>query len=157
LYYNKFPLYEALNISRSLLFDEAKKEPKDAIAFKVIKHSGQMFGATLFKGDERIYQLFQSLLLSIHSDKDSKNFLGSFHHKLLQQKNLIDNIAHNKEKIENYFKNNFNKSEHDKYKEFFEEIGDFIFEVYNSNVIKEKQTLIYSTLRFIKFIKGDES
>lgn len=151
--YHKFPLYEALEISRNLLFDNAKKEPKNAISFKVIKHSGQTFSVTLHKGNAEIYTKFRELLGSI-DDQESGNFLGSFHHKLYEQRLLIEAIATNRDRLTNYFKNNFNESGHDTYQPFFTQIGDFIYSVYNSN-IPQKHELIYATLRFVKFIKGD--
>ncbi|MDD3505906.1 MAG: type III-B CRISPR-associated protein Cas10/Cmr2, partial [Sulfurimonas sp.] len=47
--YIKFPLYEALQNSRELLFSKAKSGSKNNIAFNVTKHSGQSFATTIYK------------------------------------------------------------------------------------------------------------
>lgn len=207
--YYKFPLYEALETSRNLLSYRAKTyeifnqnynpngtkdeeemfiTAKNAIAFEVIKHSGKKFGVVLPK-EENIYSKFKDLLLVIEDEESkSKSFLGSLHNKIKIQQTIINSIGKDKEKLKNFFKNNFNESEHKKYKDFFEKMIDFISTVYTNEKcleLKEKDKkmykemykkldsegkkdntlkpesdtkidLIYSTLRFIKFIKGDE-
>ncbi len=57
--YHKYPLYEALNKSRSLLFDDAKNDAKNGIAFSVTKHSGQTFKSVIRKGERELYENFK--------------------------------------------------------------------------------------------------
>jgi CRISPR-associated protein Cmr2 len=56
--YYKFPLYEALEKSRDLLFCQAKSKEKNNIAFILTKHSGQSFGGILPKSNKDIYKSF---------------------------------------------------------------------------------------------------
>jgi hypothetical protein len=71
---------------------------------------------------------------------------------------MLNTISSSKEKIANFFVNYFNKDEHKQYKEFFEQLTAFIYEIYANSDIKddEKLNIIYSTLRFVKFVKGDK-
>ena len=162
--YYKFPLYEALEISRNLLFEKAKKEPKNNIAFQVIKHSGQSFGGILNKleneSNETIYTKFKNLIRETIQIEDSEiKFLGSYHHKFFSTYSIIEKIAKDKEKLQNYFNNYFNEDIHKKNRYFFDKMIEFIHEVFLSTYFvsnEERKDFIYAVLRLIKFIKGDE-
>ncbi|MBD3829406.1 MAG: type III-B CRISPR-associated protein Cas10/Cmr2 [Arcobacter sp.] len=144
--YYKFPLYEALEKSRDLLFGKAKQSQKNNIAYEVVKHSGQTFGGVVHKGGNA-YEKFLEFV-SIEKSLDD-NFLHSLHHKIDLHKTTLEAIKHDDKKPLNFFKNYFNEANHDEYKEFFEKLISYI---------KEEQNLnnIYATLRFVKFIKGDK-
>jgi CRISPR-associated protein Cmr2 len=160
--YIKFPLYEALEDSRNQLFSQAKIGEKNNIAFKVTKHSGQSFETVIPKSDTEVYKAFLAFVASIEKsklDEDSaNNFLHSIHHKIDSYSVTIKEIAQTKEQLKNFFDNYFNEDEHKKYREFFATLIDFISKVYNSTYIKEddKLPLVYATLRFVKFVKGDK-
>jgi len=156
--YIKHPLYEALQSSRELLFHKAKSEQKNNIAFKVSKHSGQTFETIIHKGHEDIYKIFLAISSSIEGGDGVDNFLHSLHHKIETHRVMLNSISSSKEKIANFFVNYFNKDEHKQYKEFFEQLTTFIYAVYANSDIKddEKLNIIYSTLRFVKFVKGDK-
>jgi len=163
--YVKFPLYEALQNSRNLLFVKAKEkfkkkeeQRKNNIAFGVTKHSGQTFETIIHKGDEAIYNHFLSLSSNIKDSTGVDNFLHSLHHKIDTHKTTLNRIATNKKRLKNFFDNYFNKEEHKQYIVFFEQLIDFIYEVFQNKKIedKDKLNIIYSTLRFVKFLKGDK-
>ncbi|OHD99247.1 MAG: hypothetical protein A2W82_09970 [Sulfurimonas sp. RIFCSPLOWO2_12_36_12] len=163
--YIKFPLYEALENSRILLGkakEENKKENevkrKNNIAFNITKHSGQSFETVIHKGNKDLFDSFLSFTSNIKSEKDVDNFLHSIHHKIDTHKAVINKIAKDKNKLKNFFDNYFNESGHDEYKPFFKVLIDFIHTVYKDEFIKEEEkvTLIFSTLKFVKFIKGDK-
>ncbi len=156
--YNKFPLYEALESARGLLFAKAKSGNKNAIAFKVIKHSGQEFGTTIPKGLKEVYDNFIVFTSNINGSEDMDNFLHSIHHKIDTYKDIINLIGKDKNKVANFFENYFNEQEHKAYKSFFKALTDFIVAVYKEEAIRkeEKLNLIYGSLRFVKFIKGDK-
>ena len=147
--YIKYPLYEALENSRELLFSKAKNDKRNNIAFRVTKHSGQSFEAVIHKGDDKVYQKFLEFVAIITDDKKDKNFLHSIHHKIDTYKTTINQIKNNKVKLQNFFDNYFNEYGHQDYKLFFETIVDFIHS-------SQDLDLVYSTLRFIKFVKGDK-
>jgi len=144
--YYKFPLYEALEKSRDLLFGKAKQSPKNNIAYEIIKHSGQTFGGVAHKSNNA-YDKFLSFVSIDGSLED--NFLHSLHHKIDLHKTTLEAIKHDDKKLANFFDNYFNEEEHKEYEEFFKKLIAYI---------KEEQNLnnIYATLRFVKFIKGDK-
>jgi len=149
--YVKFPLYEALEDSRELLFSKAKSGVKNNIAFSVTKHSGQSFSAVIHKGDREIYEKFLTLTASIKQEKsdDTQNFLHSIHHKIDTYKTTIEQIIEDKERLQNFFDNYFNEDEHKKYSSFFKNLVAFM------SVSKDIEQ-IYAALRFVKFIQGDK-
>ncbi|KLE02180.1 type III-B CRISPR-associated protein Cas10/Cmr2 [Aliarcobacter butzleri] len=145
--YYKYPLYEALEKSRELLFSKAKQQPKNNIAYEVVKHSGQTFIGIVNKGNKEAYENFLSFV-SIEKSLDD-NFLHSLHHKINLHKKILDTIKTDKLKLENFFENYFNEAGHKEYREFFTKLIDYI-------MIEQNIENIYATLRFIKFIKGDK-
>ncbi|MEA3491488.1 MAG: type III-B CRISPR-associated protein Cas10/Cmr2 [Campylobacterota bacterium] len=147
--YIKYPLYEAVENSRELLFDKAKNEQRNNIAFNITKHSGQSFSTVIHKGDDEIYSKFLAFTSSVNDKDNIGNFLDSIHHKIATYETTLSNIKNDKTKLTNFFVNYFNKDEHKNNKEFFDHLVDFIY------VATIEQ--VYTTLRFIKFIQGDKS
>jgi len=154
--YEKFPLYEALQNSRELLFRKAKSGAKNNIAFKVQKHSGQSFETMIHKGNKEVYDNFLLFTSNIKGGDSIDNFLHSLHHKIDTHKTALNLIARDKSKLENFFKNYFNEDEHKQYGDFFEGLIDFIYAVFQDNAIEKKLDLVYATLRFVKFVQGDK-
>jgi CRISPR-associated protein Cmr2 len=146
--YHKFPLYEALEVSRGLLFADAKRGKKNSIAFSITKHSGQSFKAIIHKGDRELYENFKLFSSNIGGGEGMDNFLHSLHHKIDSNRETLAQIANSKQMLQNFFDNYFNESGHDVYREFFEQLVDFIMA---SNSLDD----VYATLKFIKFIQGD--
>lgn len=144
--YYKFPLYEALEKSRDLLFGKAKQSPKNNIAYEVVKHSGQTFGGVVHKGSNAYAKFLE--FVSIEKSLDD-NFLHSLHHKIDLHKKTLEAIKHDEAKLKNFFKNYFNEAGHDEYKEFFAKLIGYI-------KVEQDLNNIYATLRFVKFIKGDK-
>jgi len=154
--YYKFPLYEALENSRNLLFGDAKSGVKNNIAFCVTKHSGQTFKAIIHKEGE-LYENFRLFSSNLNGGEDIDNFLHSIHHKIESNKPLLKEISSSKEQLQNFFDNYFNETVHDDYRAFFEQLVAFIYESYR--VAKEGENpldKVYATLRFIKFVQGDK-
>ena len=146
--YVKFPLYEALENSREMLFSKAKSGKKNNIAFKVTKHSGQSFESIVHKNDKEVYEKFLNFASNIATTEDT-NFLHSIHHKIQTYTTTLNEIIEDKQKLQNFFDNYFNETKHDEYKMFFKTLIDFI---HTSKDLEQ----VYATLRFIKFIKGDK-
>jgi len=150
--YVKYPLYEALENSRYQLFVKAKNKDRNNIAFCVTKHSGQSFESVVHKGNEDLYKKFLSFIdnsLTKSEDNINNNFLHSIHHKIKLYENVLREIADDKKRLTNFFNNYFNESGHDEYREFFDSLVEFIY-------IAKDLNLVYATLRFIKFVKGDK-
>jgi CRISPR-associated protein Cmr2 len=151
--YYKYPLYEALDEAGKLLFEQAKKatikeQEKNAIAFKVLKHSGQFFTAT-FNKDSETYKIFKGITKKYLNDR----FLTSVNTRLDIDKKIIEKIGTDKERLSNYFKNNFDESIHDKeeIKDYIEKVKKLIFIVFDE-FDKEQSEIIFSILKFVQFI-----
>jgi CRISPR-associated protein Cmr2 len=157
--YYKFPMYEALERSRSLL-KQAKKGEKNAIAFEVIKHSGQRFGAQIPKKDAAFVEAFGSLARYAFGE-EAENFLHSLHHKIkLHERTLHELLAKpdRGQRLKNFFDNYFNESIHKNYRKFFDTLIDFMERSYaldEDPVAALKRT--YAALRFAKFVTGDKA
>lgn len=156
--YHKYPLYEALEKSRTLLFEKAKAGKKNNIAFSVTKHSGQTFDTVIHKGDKELYENFRLFSSNIFGGEGMDNFLHSLHHKIESNKVVLAEISGSKERLKNFFDNYFNKEVHDEhYREFFEQLIEFMLEAYKNEDKENALDVIYSTLRFIKFVQGDKA
>ena len=78
--YHKFPLMESLETARELLFEEAKMLPgKNAVSFRLLKHSGQYFGVTWNKKWRSYDTCFFELMDTVGSEL---KFITSVQHKL---------------------------------------------------------------------------
>ena len=83
--------------------------------------------------------------------------MHSIHHKIDSNKKLLSQISSNKERLQNFFDNYFNKEVHDEhYRAFFEQLVEFMFEAYKEDKENALDT-VYATLRFIKFVQGDKA
>ncbi len=147
--YYKYPLYEARENSASLLFGVAKNEPKNQIAYKVTKHSGQTFEGVISKAE-----FFDEFLELIAFDKTDENFLHSIYMKIDIYKKVLETINDDEKKLKNFFENYFNEELHqEKYKNFLDKLRTFIYKAsLNGYGIED----IYAILRLKKFLLGDK-
>ncbi|BAQ13950.1 putative CRISPR-associated protein [Clostridium botulinum] len=168
--HHKFPLYYALDEARDLLFNKAKNykfngEEKNAIAFKVIKSSGQSFETVVGKKNES-YKQFKELFKNVSNslsgkDRKIKNYLKAIHFKLKRDKVILNKIVENKSLLQNYFDNNFGEKIHktEPIKTYINDLIEFICPIYSevkTNEDKDKCIeQIYTYLRFIKFMDED--
>ncbi|UCN01253.1 hypothetical protein LCX93_04885 [Sulfurimonas sp. SWIR-19] len=143
--YVKFPLYEALSNSRSMLFDKAKNAEKNNIAFMVTKHSGQSFEAIVHKNDPFYPEFLNFVTISLEKEGA---FLHSIHHKIQTYQTVIEQIKNDEMKLQNFFDNYFNETLHNDFQPFFKQLVKFLS-------LAEIPT-VYATLRLAKFLKGDK-
>ena len=115
----KFPLYEALETSRDLLFQKAKQyKPRNAIAFKVRKHSGHEFGALLpmqsapgeDAGKKTVFRLFMDMLKDNIQNPDRT--LSSINYHIRSNAGVYHQIGMDAERVENFVSNCFDESVH---------------------------------------------
>ncbi len=179
--YYKYPMREALKTAQDLLFSKAKNSPyKNAIAFKVLKHSGQAFEAVLKKP---LNKEFTSLLNEdkglvinslIYNFDKHKSILKKVLEDSLKERSLDEKtckeIIHNEtqgvfektNKLNNFFKNFYNKEEHKKIEteDFINKVRDLLFETYKNSDNDFDKTInqIYAQLRLVKFLntKNDD-
>ncbi|MCD4793397.1 MAG: type III-B CRISPR-associated protein Cas10/Cmr2 [Bacteroidales bacterium] len=155
--YYKYPLNEALALSYDLLFKKAKNHNgKDAVAFEVIKHSGQTF-CTIFGKGTPIYEKFNKLI-ALNIDEDE--FFSSVIQKFFENFELLEIIGNNKDRIKAYRDEFFNESFHGTKDKFLTELEEYISLLFTTNVpnttnkIKDK---LYASLRMVKFLNRDDN
>lgn len=153
--YHKFPLNETKKISNDLLFDIAKKKMnRNSIGVTILKNSGHdiSFG---IKKDKTLFDTFLKLVKSNIGSDDK--FINSITYKLHTLKQVISPIASNKDRVENFLKNNFNEN-YESNLLFYESMRDYIVEIsqIDNSLSESGFNLLYGTLRFIHFIRSNE-
>lgn len=148
--YYKYPMNEAVSESMNLLFNKAKKfEGKNAVAFKILKHSGHYFEG-IYNQASMEYAKFLEILKS-----SDENFLSSLIFKTNTLRGLLSSIGADKEKIDSVFDNFFNEGVHVSSKSQIDKIKDFYKAIMTSdkyNNFEDKINLFVSSLRFNKFL-----
>lgn len=152
--YYKYPLYEALECARNLLFDTAKNiKQKKAIAWSLRKHSGGTFNAAFSLKDEELKKQFEKLIETT-TDNDTVSAIA---HKLRQEEALVDIVlgSGQEERLKALF-DKVLEFDNDK-APYFDAVKSIMPILYNKIDDKKKyiQTL-YSLLRTAKFIKGED-
>jgi len=158
--YYKYPLYEARNQSFGLM-EHVKNnvKEKNAINVTLLKHSGQNLSFLLKKKQGEVYRLANEL---INKKIDDSDFLNSFTYKLSTFQTILANIAHDKNRLEHFFKNYFNEN-YEQNQTFFKKLADLILEMSKESkktnqkeLEQEYFELLYGILRFIHFVRADD-
>jgi len=153
LSYYKFPLYEAKQMAFEALFEEIKwADKRNAINIKFRKHSGQVLKLFCDKKNPALWK--QTIdFISSNLEQDAK-FLSSFTHKLrFQEDVLFDKIAADKNKLEYFFKNNFNEN-YKSHEMYYTTLQDFIYVINSLIGACDGKKYLYSVLRFIHFLRS---
>lgn len=151
--YYKYPLYEALEFARNLLFEKAKDiDQKKAVAWSLRKHSGGTFNAAFSLKENALKTQFENLI-NATTDNDTVSAIA---HKLRQEEALVDIVLESgkQERLDALFEKIM---EFDKDKAGYFDAVKAIMPTLYDIVGKENyiQTL-YSLLRTAKFIKGED-
>lgn len=163
--YYKYPLYEALESARSLLFDNAKKVfGKNAIALNLRKHSGGSFLLEFSNSDKDLEQAFENIISASGIEESVVSAMG---HKIREAQGLfklwigrddasLRNVNYFKKYLEyNPNKTDVKKTTSDIYKDTALNLLNELFKKKNADAAKITQTM-YAMLRVAKFIKGEE-
>ena len=169
--YYKYPLYEALESARHLLFDIAKKNrDKKAIAWSFRKHSGGTFDVSFTRKNDAktdksekseeseknpLSEIFKELI-SVSKDSD---MVSAVAHKVRQEDTLVGIVLdsydeNHKERLDSLFENilGFDAS-----KNAYYQVVRKLMPILYKTVGKEQfPEALYSTLRTAKFINGEE-
>jgi CRISPR-associated protein Cmr2 len=154
--YYKFPLNEARSLSSSLERDAKELPGKNAVAFKLRKHSGASFGGAFSKNGVEFNQ-FLELIDALSSEE---KFLSTFIHRLGFHEETLKLLLKGeqaKERIGFFFENNFDEAVHQKERELFVKIADYLWNVSVGAKPDEAVKKLYSTLRFIHFLRSKEN
>ncbi len=156
--YRKFPLYEARNMSYSLMKYIAKEDlGRNAVAATLLKASGHDISFGFSKKNPVVFNKIREL---IHTRINTKeNFINSITYKLESLKKVIVPVSGDEERVKNFFKNNFNEN----YKadvSFYESLEKFIVLLAHQNrpsiLNDDNYKLLYGVLRFIHFLRSNE-
>jgi len=178
--YYKFPLFEAVTKVDDLLL-QAKRlsDNRNAVAIRVLKHSGSVLETSFEKGDNpNTFQIIKDVLHAIDENLETKekSFLNSVGYFLRDNYKTIELIWFNKIRIENFFKNNFEDYVTDEElhlkggknlkratkAEYLYKTKNLIEHIFlvkmpkNTEETEAALTEIYSIIRICRFIKGLE-
>lgn len=155
--YYKYPLYEALESARNLLFGKAKNiNGKNAIALELRKHSGGSFYMELSKNKVGLRDKFRAMIAASSADQ---SVVSAVSHKIRNNEGLLKLWLGNTDSSVrnlNFFKKfmEYSETNPDEYKKAaLELLGEL------SKVELEAEKLVktmYGMLRIAKFIKGEE-
>ncbi|MBK8444220.1 MAG: type III-B CRISPR-associated protein Cas10/Cmr2 [Sphingobacteriales bacterium] len=156
--YYKYPMNEALQLSYSLLFEKAKKvSGKNALAYQVLQHSGQVRDIELSMEKE-----FRHFIKLLDNYKD-KELLQSVIHKFMEDEVTIDaclNSEHRRTRLTAYFDNHYLMSDKMKQEQevFVAAARDLTLELHQKTEKNTRTSLQVNTiLRTLKFLKNDEA
>ena len=151
--YYKYPLYEALESARNLLFGKAKNiKQKKAVAWSLRKHSGGTFDAAFSLKDETLKKQFATLI-NATTDNDTVSAVA---HKLRQEEALVDVVlaSRNQDRLDALFDKvlEFDKDKAD----YFNAVKTIMPTLYELVGRDGYIQTLYSLLRTAKFIKGED-
>lgn len=161
--YYKYPLYEALESARNLLFGNAKYvNGKNAVVVDWRKHSGGAFAIQFSKSKKALKDAFEKMIAASAADE---SVVSAVAHKIRENEGLLKlwlDSGNFEKRNSNFFQkylehnpNKNNKSDSDVYKDAALVLLNKLCEVndMDSKIITEN---MYSMLRLAKFMNGEE-
>jgi CRISPR-associated protein Cmr2 len=166
--YHKYPLYEALKMSREQLFDIAKKikdkntdkKIKNAVAWTLQKGSGSAVSGVFSENNKDVANAFHSLINSINSKIDN-NLVSAVAHKIKANEYLLKLFMGKKDqsvRLDAFFDKILEfKDKKVNEKNYLMAVKELLIALYpKTNDIEDTIKTIYAMLRTAKFIKGLE-
>ena len=151
--YYKYPLYEALESARDLLFGTAKHiTAKKAIAWSLRKHSGETFDAAFSLKDDTLKTQFMDLIAATVDG----NTVSAVAHKIRQEEALVDIVLEsgNMGRLDALFDRVL---EFDSVKPaYFDAVKKIMPTLYTVIGKENYAQTLYSILRTAKFINGED-
>ena len=147
--YYKYPMGESIDISRDLLFQKAKSNAftwkrkdqpniKNNIAYQTRQHSGSTWEGIFQLDSERRTSTFDNVIkiMNAHLDNDDGSLLKSVIDKIRRNKPLVIELLRSPDetkadRIERFFENNFDETEHIAFRYFFKNVAEFMTNVYS--------------------------
>lgn len=162
--YYKYPLYEAFEKARNLLFDTAKEvKQKKALAWSFRKHSGGTFEAAFSLKDNLFANAFDNLIKTTNEN----TVVSAVAHKIRENEALVKTVLNAEKDIPYLNKDKevnerprldalFNKVLEFKDDEYFKAIKTIMPLLFNTVEEEKFISTLYSLLRTAKFIKGED-
>jgi CRISPR-associated protein Cmr2 len=163
--YYKYPLYEAHESAKKLLFGNAKHvKGKNAIALDLRKHSGGTFNMSMSCNKAELKKAFDEL---VEASMVDESIISAIAHKIRENEGLLsvwvgkaDAETRNSNFFRKYVEHSPEKKEEDKndsdrYKDAVLNLMNNLSKLSDMTAPKLSQTL-YGMLRLAKFINGEE-
>ncbi len=169
--YHKYPLYEALDKARELLFDIAKKvDKKNAVAWELQKHSGSSFKAQLSKNMTGLY----NALINVINATENEQLVSAVSHKIRHNEVLlslwldVDDENMRSQRVKNFFDKIIDiDGKSDAAVKYMNAVQELLLEIYKNasalsnetdklKKMKKLTKIVYDMLRTAKFVKGKE-
>lgn len=149
--YYKYPLYEAFETARHLLFDVAKRvETKNAVAWQLRKHSGSGFAVAFSKSHEALKKAFGELI----EETSDGNTVTALAHKIRANEVLVNEVMRSPHSIR--LDALFEELLEYKDTSYFNAVKNIMRELYTVTGRERFTDTLYNMLRTAKFIKGEE-
>ena len=151
--YYKYPLYEALESARNLLFGKAKNIPdKKAVAWSLRKHSGGTFDVAFSLKNEELKQQFANLIAATADGAT----VSAVAHKIRQEEALVDIVLQSGDtnRLDALFDEvlEFDSGKSD----YFNAVKAIMPTLYKVIGKEQYAQTLYSLLRTAKFINGED-
>ncbi len=156
--YNKFPMREALEQARHLLFNTAKKHPgKNCAAIKILKHGGKAFDARLTIKSQAFTFFIQMLDTAIETRR-----LNSIARHVTGYRGVLQVAGRNpetaNETIGNFFKNSFDEDVHHKNRDFIDNTAQLLVTLFKESPGgTDAPDTLYTLLRILHFFKRKDT
>ena len=142
-----------METARKLLFEKAKKDKqKNAVAWKLRKHSGGSFDAIISRKNNDLWDSFMSLILNTEDEET----VSAVAHKIRQEETLVKIVleSENNERIDALFHKIL---EYDESKDgYFDAVKKIMPLLFKTSKGDDLSQTLYSMLRTAKFIKGED-
>ncbi|MGA0560697.1 type III-B CRISPR-associated protein Cas10/Cmr2 [Larkinella sp. VNQ87] len=164
--YHKYPLFEALETAKQLL-EDTKTGQKNAVAFRLLKHSGSYFGEQFSQADgsfKRMCSLLDAIAKPVKQEEEEEKarFLSSVQFRIRELSPLLQAIANKEGQLKAFFDNQFNEAIHHQMREFIDLVWQTIHETYklqanSANAWESTLHTVYSSLRMAQFLTQPDS
>jgi CRISPR-associated protein Cmr2 len=121
--YYKYPLYEAVQAVEELLYKAKEVPGKNAIALRILKHSGKTLNWACSKGNDIYTAHFSSLM---HQPEKDGGFINSAMFRIRDNEPLFNIIGKDKERVKHFFDNNFNEDVHDPKRTYLDKVAKLL-------------------------------
>jgi CRISPR-associated protein Cmr2 len=153
----KYPMFESLDAMDEQLFGEAKHYPgKNAVAFRVLKHSGQSFDTVLGKNGDAWEKLKDLLGKCRNLDQ---SFLTSVMHRLTELEPYLEDALKHGQSV-HFFKHHFNEDvhRHTEFDQFLTAVRMLAEAAWNESGQNMETAIrqVHAILRFIQFLNQED-
>lgn len=160
--YEKHPMAETRQLAEELMYDAKAIDGKNAIAWKLRKHSGQLAGGKISKNNKELFnntcglQNYASLVEDefLHSitywlKRYEEPLLYILNKKVTPEANAATNGSVRKAMLENFIDKNFNEDVHERSKELLTSLIPILLDPSFEGKPEEAISYLHNALRYV--------